>query len=398
MLGSNILEIAIGLIFIYLLYSILATTIQEGVSAILALRGKMLQKAIKRMLDDGVHDPKSIWALIGMHLKNAGIFLWHQFLFIVPIRKRINTNAGQLVDKFYDHPGIKYLAEGSVQRKPSYISSAYFSKAVVDVLKDMSGKTDTEHSAFDKLGKGIEQVSNLDETKKLLQSYYHEAEGDIEKFKLHLEAWFNETMDRTSGWYKRQIQIIILVIGFILAITFNIDTIQIVHNLSRDKAARKELVDLAVNSQSKFGDSISLKKLPGSTTKDADSLYRYTQELLQNDINNANCLLGLGWDIPQTSDTSCIVENRFSHLKESTVCKGCLASIKCESQPKPLSHFEKARYVLCVSFSSGRKLIGFFITALAISFGAPFWFDLLNKLIQIRGSGKKPEEEDKTKK
>jgi hypothetical protein len=37
----------------------------------------------------------------------------------------------------------------------------------------------------------------------------------------------------------------------------------------------------------------------------------------------------------------------------------------------------------------GTKFIGFLITAFAISLGAPFWFDLLNKLIRVRGTGKK---------
>lgn len=398
MLGSNILEIAIGLIFIYLLYSILATTVKEGISAVLGLRGKMLHKAIKRMLDDGVYDPGSVWALIGLRIREFCTFLYQQILFIFPFRKPINTNTGQLVDKFYDHPGIKYLAEGSLQRKPSYISTSYFSKAVVDILKDLGHSSDTEHTPSEKLGRGISGISNLDETKKLLQSYYEEAEGDVNKFRMQLEIWYNETMDRTSGWYKRQTQIIILIIGFVLAITFNIDTIQIVRNLSKDKDARKALVEMAVSSHQKFGDSASLKTLPGSTAKDPDSLYRYAQELLHNDIDNANCLLGLGWEIPQSTDPACVSENKFSYLNETTVCRNCLASIKCNDKPAPLTAFQKARYVCCVSFSSGRKLLGFLITALAISFGAPFWFDLLNKLIQIRGSGKKPEEDDKTKK
>src|SRR5690606_22276134 len=42
------------------------------------------------------------------------------------------------------------------------------------------------------------------------------------------------------------------------------------------------------------------------------------------------------------------------------------------------------------------SLLGCFVTALAISLGAPFWFDLLSLFMRLRGTGKKPEE-DKTK-
>ena len=41
------------------------------------------------------------------------------------------------------------------------------------------------------------------------------------------------------------------------------------------------------------------------------------------------------------------------------------------------------------------KLIGLLLTTFAISLGAPFWFDILNKVINLRSSGKAPGERDK---
>lgn len=50
-------------------------------------------------------------------------------------------------------------------------------------------------------------------------------------------------MDRATGWYKRQAQKILMVIGLVLAISFNVDTIAIVSKLSKDpKAADRWLV------------------------------------------------------------------------------------------------------------------------------------------------------------
>jgi hypothetical protein len=38
------------------------------------------------------------------------------------------------------------------------------------------------------------------------------------------------------------------------------------------------------------------------------------------------------------------------------------------------------------------KIIGLLITTIAVSFGAPFWFELLNKLVNLRMAGRNPRE------
>jgi len=59
--------------------------------------------------------------------------------------------------------------------------------------------------------------------------------------------------------------------------------------------------------------------------------------------------------------------------------------------------FNKVVFILSETIQSPRKWIGFLITALAMTLGAPFWFDLLNKLVNIRSGGNKPKENDVTK-
>ena len=41
------------------------------------------------------------------------------------------------------------------------------------------------------------------------------------------------------------------------------------------------------------------------------------------------------------------------------------------------------------------KIAGLLITALAASMGAPFWFDLVNKLVNLRSAGKVPPKSEK---
>lgn len=395
MFGSNILEVVIGLVFIFLLYSLLATTIKEGLATVFNMRAAMLEKAIKRMLDDGIYEPHSIWEWIiqkGNHLRN---FLVRLVAYIVPPVKKWEKNIDKyLVKKFYDHPAIKYLGENKLHKKPNYISPDYFSKAVVDMLKEMGGAPvpDANQSAKDQVIAGIQSISTLDETRKLLQSYIEDS-PDLDKFREHIEKWFNETMDRTSGWYKRQAQRIIFVTGLVIAIVFNVDTISIVKKLSKDKDARKALTELASASYKATYEKQQADSAKKQAPAHVDSVFAHVKSLIERDITDANTLIGLGWYIPATSDTVVLESNAAQYGHDVTICKSCVKKVSCE-KAAPLTYFQKAKYVLCVATSSGRKFLGYLITALAISFGAPFWFDTLSKLMQLRGGGKKPEEKE----
>ena len=53
MFNNVALDVFIGLVFVFLLYSLLATILQEMISTKLAFRSKVLEKAIIRMLEDG---------------------------------------------------------------------------------------------------------------------------------------------------------------------------------------------------------------------------------------------------------------------------------------------------------------------------------------------------------
>lgn len=79
----------------------------------------------------------------------------------------------------------------------------------------------------------------------------------------------------------------------------------------------------------------------------------------QTDIKDANQVLALGWTFPK---------------KDSTIC--------C-----------RIGSVICQSYHNPESIIGFLLTAIAISLGAPFWFDLLSKIINLRNSGSKPDDQ-----
>ena len=365
MFNSVALDIVIGLVFIYLLFSLLTTIIQEIISTHFAFRAKFLEKAVRRMLDDGI-DKR-----------------WFR-------KKKPKKTAEQEkppVSKiFYNHPLIKYLGEQPEISKPSYIKSTTFSKVVIDLLrgKDAEIGNDSKQRIEAALKNGVtewEKTQINPQTISYLRSVWVDAEGDVEKFKQQIESWFDETMERAAGWYKKYIQIVLFIIGFTIAILFNVDTIKIVNALAKDPKLREQIIQQAttftaahpnlakeleedkINNQ-KILDQIQKKNISekdsvlSAEKKDSldaaslenykvnknlrDTLITRATSLVNNDLNDVKNILGLGLN--------------------SYDCQRC--DLKCFL----------------------RSLGGWFITALALSLGAPFWFDLLNKLMKVRSS------------
>jgi hypothetical protein len=323
MFGSTILDVAIGLVFIYCLYSLLATTIKEIIASILGLRARKLEVAIWRMLAD---------------------------------TKPRSSSKSTLLSEFYGHPLIKFMNDGGwFKRKPSYISPQNFSKVVVDILASFGKPSEqgTPISISTGLQTLISQKSPAPqaETIRLLQSLLAEANNDLAKFRALLERWFNDMMDRVSGWYKRQSQWIVFVIGFVVAVSLNANTFEIIKQLSKDKTAREQIVQLATNYAKSHpsgvrGSEATCHADSLDVSQRLDSLVLYADSLYKSDIRQSGTILGLGW----TSFDD------FSHQ------------------------------------FGWRSFFGWLITALAISLGAPFWFDLLSKLVQLRGTGPKPDD------
>jgi hypothetical protein len=80
------------------------------------------------------------------------------------------------------------------------------------------------------------------ETLRYLQSLWVDSQGDLVRFDALLQQWFTDTMARTEGWYKRQVQNQLFWLGLIVAVLFNVNTIQIARNLSTDKELRAQIV------------------------------------------------------------------------------------------------------------------------------------------------------------
>ncbi len=286
------LNVVIGLIFILLLLSLLATTVMELISGLLSFRGRHLERVLRNMLA---------------------------------------TDSDELLEKFKENPFYKQLAGKFLGKRtpPSYLSSANFRSILEKIL---GGKEQLEA----KIGEIKDE--NLRE---ILNQFVEEAEGNLEDLRNRIEQWYDDVMDRASGWYKRNIQKVLILVGIGIAVIFNADTISIYNRLSKDPKARLEVATLA----QEFVQSDSLQTVSASeeTIKEIREEIDY---LVNTEIENLKNPLGLGWD-------------NFDVINADW-------------------------------YDWVQKILGWIVTALAISLGAPFWFDLLKKLVNVRSSGKVP--------
>lgn len=378
MINSGILDIIIGLVFIYLLYSLLATIIQEIIATHFGFRAKMLERAIFRMLEDENRFKSRFKSIFYLFKKsgNGG--------------KR-NSASGE----FYNHPLINFLGEDNSRNKPAYLNRQCFSKVMVDLLRGDDVKPDDEvkpliQKSLDEQKLNWGNVRLSDETHRFLKSIWADAKGDVPQFKANLENWFDETMDRASGWYKKHTQIVLFFVGLSISIVFNVDTLKIVDKLEKDPKLREQIVQQAdafiqehpnldtdlIQQEIEYKKAVAQRmKIDSSLKKNnldavledslklvkyqllkarRDTLLNRSEKLLKNDIKSINHSLGLEWE-----------------------------SYDCNSN-----------LLKCILLS----LLGWTVTALALSLGAPFWFDLLNKLMKLRGSVATPTSDDKEKK
>jgi hypothetical protein len=388
MFDNVAVNVCIGLIFVILLYSLLATIVQEIIAKWFGLRARVLARGIKRMLEDN----SEVELIIKAAPRWAQFFIERTTLigFVINLLVKIKSffvplNPNSFSRKFYDHPSIKYLGENQWFSKPSYISPSNFSSTIIFLLRG---------DDFDSSIPEIEAIKTTLISNKLfidkdtlyyLKALLVDSSYDLEKFRKALEKWFSETMERTTGWYKRKVQFILFVIGLALATAFNLDIIALAKILSKDKSARQELAGL--NNLSSISTS-DMQQLSSEDSLHRKSILEYVDSSViktfntsTNDIFESQHILGLGHKMEASCDSSCMEEIKWAFEDFKS---GRITFMEYQDQVDRIVHWKSNLY------SSGlKRWAGIIISALAISLGAPFWFDLLNKFMLLRGTVKK---------
>lgn len=343
-----IVEYALSLIFIALIFSLFVSWVIDYYASQVNRKGRFLKEMLTKMLGHG------------------GSINW--------------------AARLYRHPLIEGLSIKH-NRITSYIPSKLFAEVMTDLIveegedynfsQDKDGKIkyndvpddkETGSDLFSKLGKGLEKIPESD-IKRTLKLYYENAKGvkedSITHFMTNLQAWYDEYMVRVNYSYKRKIKKPLFILGVITALIFNIDFIKISTELWTNTHLRKEVVELAIEFENKY-DSLEMLQ----TSKDFFINYQ------------SSLKLPMGWKN----------EIRNDYLKK-------ISGLNDEKRIRALKEFEDQsenawsifKNVLQYLFTGKNafwnfllKLIGFLVSGLVVSFGAPFWFQALQKVVDIR--------------
>jgi hypothetical protein len=403
---NTILDTIISLVLVYALLSLLVSVLLEWWNQFRKVRSRFLKKVVLRLLNDP-----------------------------------LNVHFGE---HFYNHFLIKGLYSKNNKKLPQYISSRLFAEVLIDVIAnrkqydqsiklvsadDAAGKSYALEgeappgNVIERFGVSLEKLSDSPFVD-TLRSFWDKSEGDYEKLKNLLSNWFDDHMDQVSGWYKHQMRTKLIVFGFAVAIGLNVDSLHLVRMISLDNKLRGDLVAVAEsvsNQYEQLSDSLRtntdalektiteaaknlpvrdkdemlytkdhiLKMLPGSSKDStyralidslvvADSLSRKYQQQANHVIDLATSLnIPIGWD------ASVAPLSWFDHKKN--IVRSEIKNVENISIIRYLNKRNQPTFVNIALY-----IIGILISGFSLSVGAPFWFETLVKLINIRRTGRRP--------
>lgn len=476
MFGSNILEVAIGIIFVYLLLSLICTALNEGIASLIDKRGRNLMGGIKNLLNDpeftGLAQQVYNHGLIGgisQHASNpnkvtrlpsymSGQNFSLALLDILGARGVIAGKYGDLLanaesaDDAYEKalqaatatPGNPQLAEAANQAKAAREQARAAMENIADQAKagydkamhsaksapeDASlanvaiqakntfdtinaaikmldarraaiasaknpkearllltaGTTLKEALAFartfaaqssDPLGniqEGLKRLPEgdtketllvlIDKTRREVAAVEHQAEA----FRRNLEGWFNNAMERVGGWYKRWTQRVLLFLATAVVVISNADTVMLIQRLSKDNVLRASLVAAAQD---------AVKAQPALESPAPPMEGAASQPAQSPPIDAKNNTPGLRAVLKTAESIKLPVGWSFN--------------------PSDAGYFRNPELSWDYAGWAFYKLFGLLVSILAVSMGAPFWFDTLSKFVNLRSAGTPPGETSKS--
>jgi hypothetical protein len=288
---SVILEVVIGLSFTFIVLSLVASGANELVAAALRLRAGTLKQGIVHLL-----------------------------------------GSPSDAEDLYRHPLVQSLYRG--RKGPSYLPSEKFAVALLDNKVRPAVSVAARDAAAGTAGAAAVATAIKDlpdgRVKAALDVLWREAGEDVAGFQKAVANWFDDSMDRISGWYRRRAQAMLLAFGLVLAVGLNVNAVTMTQRLWTDAPLRDALTQQAQ------------RAVPPSATD---------RQAVTSALGN--------------------VETGLATISGLSLPIGWGKGVRPD-----------AWYV---------AVVGWLLTAIAVSLGAPFWFDLLGHVAQLRITGAVPD-------
>jgi hypothetical protein len=324
---GTLLEIIVALIFIYLTSSLIISELQEQLAALLQFRAKNLKQALEIFL--GKNTVESLY-----DNNNSLLSGFNQYT---------NPKTGKSVGPSYVEP--KVLAASLISLVNSQLLDEKLLKADFlgkDLVEEKTGifKKLASISDFSKIDKlAIDRLIEIGYSTKLKHD-----NPTLENFIDEIANTFTQIMERTSGVYKRNAKGVSFAFGFLAAALLNIDSFYVIEQLSKNPNLRQGINQVATEvfqtNESCFKDA---QDDPTKVAKCTEKL-----QVSVKNLEKINQPLPLGWN-----------EKGWFNGEQIKEQNGLLQAI-----------------------------FGWLMTGVAVAMGAPFWFDILGKLINVRNTGK----------
>lgn len=266
---------------------------------------------------------------------------------------------GNLGDKLWKNIMVDGLTQEG--REASYIPKEVFVSALLDEIYYGSDDSDTEKCLENenqektdekKVFKDPYDFHSLWESinnpavclprpfQRVIRQVYAESHQNLETFRVRLERWFEMAMERNSGTYKKKAQSFTFFSAILVTVFLNVDSIKLASHFYDNPDEAKRIADQA---------EVYINQNPTLSTIKEKEL-KETLNTIQADIKQIKELkLPIGWE-----------------------------------------GYEWVGFTMEGFKTIGKLLPGWIITIFAVSLGAPFWFDTLNKLVNLRAAGKMP--------
>lgn len=275
------------------------------------------------------------------------------------------TSVGQVLRAYQELKKSKDNPDSAIAKKVAEsIQSAQSLHAKIEQIVRDSGNEEA--------GEMMDVLSNVPDNlmnsmaaiAEQTQARIEDVEEGIQEFKRGIEDWFNKGMRRANGVYKRNSKGFAFVLGVLIAVVANVDTFYMVNQLSHDSVLRGMIATQAA--------SIDFET---DTPENRDGLQQ------QNSFEIEDLDLPIGWSVDNQSQQALYrlgikdsEEAKYQKFDEET------------GEPK-IVNFDDFFSPLERGWGWLKQGAGWLISGVAISMGAPFWFELLSKVVDIKNTG-----------
>jgi hypothetical protein len=343
--GRHVMEqalgTAIGLGVTYLFLAVVVSALVEAISGLISLRATKLCEFITWLFRFGLKEQPAA---------KPGD------------RSDYQPGATSLESKFFGHPLIQTLgnAAGGRTERPSYIPAPIFVRAFLDAVAELQHKGAAIDAAYQ------QALATLPaEVQRQLKGIIGPAVSSLEGAEQRVTEWFNAAMDRLSGDYRRYVQRITRALAVVLVVGVNADSMSMGATFWRDPVAREAASQLA------------RKALEQCEMQEAKTVER------DRPVNPAAPVA-----LPDAAAPVALPSAQPSRLDEDPPkpkldCRELLEQTSMRL-PLPLGWTSEAWCAMTGSLGGFlRAFFGLLLSVIAVSFGAPFWFDILRKIVPM---------------